>query len=113
MPVKAELDSFECRHGLGYTKITGERNGIRAEVLFFVPLGHTAEVHQVTLKNTGTTPRTLKLFSFVEFCLWNALRRHDQLPAQFQHPVRSRSKAARSITRPSTASAAITSRFIT
>ena len=72
MPVKAALDSFECRHGLGYTKITGERKGIRAELLFFVPLGHTAEVHQVTLKNTGTTPRTLKLFSYLEFCLWNA-----------------------------------------
>ncbi len=72
MPVKAALDSFECRHGLGYTKIAGERKGIRAELLFFVPLGHTAEVHQVTLKNTGTTPRTLKLFSFLEFCLWNA-----------------------------------------
>ena len=73
MPVKAALDSFECRHGLGYTKIAGERKGIRAELLYFVPLGHTAEVHQVTLKNTGSSgSRTLKLFSFLEFCLWNA-----------------------------------------
>ena len=27
LPVKRELDSFECRHGLGYTKIAGERKG--------------------------------------------------------------------------------------
>src|SRR3954452_24014803 len=30
MPVKAELDSFEARHGLGYTRIAGSRNGIAA-----------------------------------------------------------------------------------
>ena len=72
-PVKRELDSFECRHGLGYTKITGKRRGLSAEVLFLVPLGTNAEVHQVTLKNEGTSPRTVKLFSFVEFCLWNAM----------------------------------------
>src|ERR1700710_425381 len=72
MPVKTALDSFECRHGLGYTKITGERKGIRAETLFFVPLGKTAEVHQLKLKNTGSTPRSLKVFSYLEFCLWNA-----------------------------------------
>ena len=74
MPMKKELSFFECRHGLGYTKITGTRNELRAEVLYFVPLGHTAEVHQVKLKNESSKPKTLKLFSFIEFCLWNA---HD------------------------------------
>jgi cellobiose phosphorylase len=72
MPVKRELDSFECRHGLGYTKITGARRSVRAEVTYFVPLGHNAEVHRVTLENLGTSPKTLQLFSYVEFCLWNA-----------------------------------------
>jgi cellobiose phosphorylase len=72
-PVKAALDSFECRHGLGYTKITGKRKGLSAEVLYFVPLGTNAEVHQVTLKNEGNTPRTIRMYSFVEWCLWNAM----------------------------------------
>jgi cellobiose phosphorylase len=72
MPMKKQLSFYECRHGLGYTKITGTRNGLRAEVLYFVPLGHTAEVHQVTLKNESAAPKTFKLFSFIEFCLWNA-----------------------------------------
>ncbi len=71
-PVKRELDFYECRQGLSYTKITGERKGIRAEVLYFVPLGTNAEVHRVTLKNTSKTPKGAKLFSFVEFCLWDA-----------------------------------------
>ena len=72
MPVKAELDQFECRHGLGYSKITGVKNGLSAEVTFLVPTGHNAEVHQVRLKNTGKAPRTVTLFSYLEFCLWNA-----------------------------------------
>jgi cellobiose phosphorylase len=72
MPVKRELESFECRHGLGYSKITGKRNGLKAELLFFVPLGHTAEVHQVTLTNESAAKKSFKLFSFAEWCLWNA-----------------------------------------
>jgi cellobiose phosphorylase len=72
MPVKRELDFFECRHGLGYTTITGERNGVRVETTFFVPLGTTAEVHRVVVKNTGKAAKSVKLFSYLEFCLWNA-----------------------------------------
>jgi cellobiose phosphorylase len=74
MPVRAELDSYECRHGMGYTRITGSRNGIEASVLYFVPLGANAEVHQVRLTNKSDKQKTVKLFSFLEFCLWNA---HD------------------------------------
>ncbi|MEP7285355.1 MAG: glycosyl transferase [Chloroflexota bacterium] len=73
MPTKHPLDFYECRHGLGYTKITGKLHNLSAEVLYFVPLGTNAEVHQVTLTNESAEPRSLKLFSFVEFCLWNAL----------------------------------------
>ncbi|QNU68338.1 glycosyl transferase [Ruminiclostridium herbifermentans] len=71
-PVKAELDSYECRHGMGYTKITGSKNGISAEVLFFVPLNFNGEIHRVRIKNTTGEDKSLKLFSCIEFCLWNA-----------------------------------------
>lgn len=72
MPVKRELDRYECRHGMGYTRIIGARNGITAEALFFVPVGIDAEIHSVTLRNDGRNAKTISLFSFVEFCLWNA-----------------------------------------
>jgi cellobiose phosphorylase len=72
LPVKRELDLYECRVGLSYTKITGERNGLRAEVVYFVPLGANAEVHRVTVTNTSKASKRPKLFSFVEFCLWDA-----------------------------------------
>ncbi len=72
MPVKKELDFYECRHGMGYTKIKGARKGIEVGITFFVPQNYHGEVHKVTVKNTGTMTREVKLFSFVEWCLWNA-----------------------------------------
>jgi cellobiose phosphorylase len=72
MPMKPELDSFDCRHGLGTTKIRGSRNGISAEMLYLVPLGETAEIWRLRLSNQTDAARSLKVFSFVEFCLWNA-----------------------------------------
>lgn len=71
-PVNKELDHYECRHGLGYTNIKGERNGISAEVLFFVPLNENAELHHLIIKNTSTQVKNIVLFSSLEFCLWNA-----------------------------------------
>lgn len=71
-PAKRKLDSYECRHGMGYTVIKGSRNGVETEVTFFVPLDCNAEVHKVVVRNTGAKKKELKLFSFVEWCLWNA-----------------------------------------
>lgn len=71
-PVKKELESYECRHGLGYTRITGKRNGISTEVTFFVPQNYNGEVQKVVIKNEGTATKKITLFSFQEWCLWNA-----------------------------------------
>jgi cellobiose phosphorylase len=71
-PVKTPLDKYECRHGLSYSRITGVKNGLEAEVLFFVPLNEWCEVQKMKLTNTSSGIKKLKLFSFVEWCLWNA-----------------------------------------
>ncbi|MDR0222708.1 MAG: glycosyl transferase [Oscillospiraceae bacterium] len=71
-PVKAKLDGYECRHGLGYTIIKGSSKGVEAEVKFFVPQDFNGEVHKVTLRNTTKDYKKIKLFSFVEWCLWDA-----------------------------------------
>ena len=71
-PCKTPLDSYECRHGMNYTRITGSKNGVEASVLFFVPLKTWAEVQKLTLRNTTNEVKHLKLFSFAEWCLWNA-----------------------------------------
>lgn len=71
-PVKTELDRYECRHGMGYTRLLGEKNGVRVEVLFFIPLGKNHEVWQTTVTNLGTIEKNISLFSFIEFCLFEA-----------------------------------------
>jgi cellobiose phosphorylase len=71
-PSKTELDNYECRHGLSYTKITGQKNDLEAEVTFFIPLGTWAEIQKMKLTNKGSNAKTFKLFSYNEWCLWNA-----------------------------------------
>lgn len=71
-PMKKELDFYQCRHGLGYTTITGSRNNVRVSELVFVPLLFNGEVHQVKVKNESNQIKSLQVFSFIEFCLWDA-----------------------------------------
>ncbi|MBQ8856002.1 MAG: glycosyl transferase [Bacteroidales bacterium] len=71
-PCKTPLDFYECRHGMSYTRITGAKDGIEASVLFFVPLHTWGEVQKMTLRNTTSQTRKFKLWSFAEWCLWNA-----------------------------------------
>jgi len=72
-PVKTKLDSYECRHGLGYTVIKGSSKGIEAEVRFFVPQNFNGEVQKVTVRNNTGNYKKIKLFSFLEWCLWDAM----------------------------------------
>ena len=71
-PVKTELDSYECRHGMGYTVITGKKNDLKAQVTFLVPQDYDGEVQQVVLTNEGKEAKSFSLFSFAEWCLWDA-----------------------------------------
>ena len=71
-PTKTPLDAYECRHGMNYTIIKGEKNGLEAKALFFVPLDTNAEITRLTLTNKSSEPKSFKLFSFIEWCLWNA-----------------------------------------
>lgn len=71
-PCRTPLDNYECRHGMNYTRITGCKLGVVASVLFFVPLHTAAEVQMLSLANNSNEVKHLKIFSFEEWCLWNA-----------------------------------------
>ena len=71
-PTKTELDTYECRHGIGYSKFKGVKNGVEANVLSFVPTDDTCEISRISLTNNSSDKKSLKLFSYVEWCLWNA-----------------------------------------
>ena len=71
-PVQTELDEYSCRHGMGYTRITGVKNQIEASLLAFVPPPDSCDINRLVITNKSDSKRHLDLFSFVEFCLWNA-----------------------------------------
>ena len=73
MPAKTELDSYQCRHGLGYSVFEGSKNQLSAELTMFVPMENTCEINKLTLTNHGSEHKEISVFSYVEFCLWNAM----------------------------------------
>lgn len=71
-PTKTELDAYECRHGIGYSRFTASKNGVQASVLTFVPMDNNCEISQIKIKNNTDSDKKISLFSYVEWCLWNA-----------------------------------------
>ena len=72
-PVKTELDSYECRHGMGYSRFTSTKNGLKASLLAFVPVGDNCEVNRLVVTNESEENKNFTVFSYIEFCLWNAM----------------------------------------
>ncbi len=68
-----KYDSYECRHGLYYTKITTNYNNITSSILYFVPQQDNLEIWKLSLKNNSEEARTLKLFAYQELALGHAL----------------------------------------
>lgn len=73
-PVQRKLDAYRCRHGMGYTVIEGEYRGIAADVTYFVPDDRDFEIWLVHIRNLGHTERKLQVFSYSEFCFWDAVK---------------------------------------
>ncbi len=73
LPAKTELDSYICRHGMGYSVFDSTKNGIEAILTCFVPLGDACEINRMVLKNTTSEEKTVTLYSAIEWCLWNAV----------------------------------------
>jgi len=73
LPVKTKLDSYKCRHGLGYSIFESEKNGLKCELLCFVPLKDLCEINQITLTNNTDKVKKITLHGVIEWCLWNAV----------------------------------------
>ena len=72
-PTKTELDRYTCRHGLGYSVIEGQKNGVSAAQTLLVPQGENCLLIRLCLKNETDIKKTLDVFPYVEFCLWDAM----------------------------------------
>ncbi|HWS30633.1 MAG TPA: glycosyl transferase [Clostridia bacterium] len=73
LPAKTELDSYRCRHGLGYTVIEAAKDGVSCSMTLLVPIGADCELNSLTLANRGAQEKRLTVFGAVEWCLWNAV----------------------------------------
>ena len=58
---------------MGYSRFTSVKNGLKASLLAFVPLNDNCEVNQLTLTNESNEKKSFSVFSYIEFCLWNAM----------------------------------------
>jgi len=72
-PTRTPLEEYECRHGMGYTIIRSKCNGIEASTCYFIPLGESLEIWELTLTNHREDPAQLSIYSTVEFSLWDAM----------------------------------------
>ena len=73
LPEKTPLDCYECRHGLGYTRFSGEKDGLSAELTLFVPLGENCEIQDLTLRNLSREEKRVQIYGCVEWCLYDAV----------------------------------------
>ncbi|TFG68323.1 MAG: glycosyl transferase, partial [Anaerolineales bacterium] len=71
-PTQSNLDTYECRHGMGYTTINASKDGLSARTRYFVPVGENLEIWQFTLSNQREEVANISVFSLIEFCLWDA-----------------------------------------
>ena len=53
--------------------ISSSKNDIKATQTALVPIGDNCELDKLTIKNTGNSAKHLSVYSYIEFCLWNAV----------------------------------------
>ena len=73
LPTKTPLDSYECRHGMGYSTFNSAKDGLRAQMTFFVPVGENCEIHELLLTNETDQVKEVHAYGVMEWCLWNAV----------------------------------------
>ena len=72
LPTRTELDRYECRHGMGYTRFVSAKDGLEADLTVFVPVGEACELHDLVLTNETSEVKSVHVWGCMEWCLWNA-----------------------------------------
>ncbi|HEY6865626.1 MAG TPA: glycosyl hydrolase family 65 protein, partial [Candidatus Eisenbacteria bacterium] len=82
-PVRATPARYECRHGVGYTRITSLHHEIESELLVFVPPADPLEIWRVRLRNRSKRRRVLDLYTYLEWNLGPAPDTHREFHKLF------------------------------
>ncbi|MBN1535389.1 MAG: hypothetical protein JW908_01565 [Anaerolineales bacterium] len=87
VPTLDAFQRFECRVGLGYTRLVTEFYNLRTDVVIFVPLHGACEIRDIQITNLNQTPVTLDAIPVVEYTHPDALKQFtnaDWVPQTMQ-----------------------------
>ena len=87
VPTLDHLDHYECRVGLGYTRILSSLKGISTDATIFVPLDESVEVRLITIANQSQTAKEVDCIPVVEYSHPDALKQFsnaDWVPQTMQ-----------------------------
>ncbi len=71
-PTQNHLQDYECRHGMGYTRISSSYQEIHTSTRYMVPMNENVEIWETTVTNNRDSAAELSLYASVEFALWDA-----------------------------------------
>ena len=83
MPVKTELDFYECRYGFGYAKFISEYKGIKTSLTVFVPMNEETEIWNFDLENNSEHEVSISVYSYFEWCLGSSADFHREFHKTF------------------------------
>ncbi|MCX6151206.1 MAG: glycosyl transferase family 36 [Ignavibacteriales bacterium] len=83
LPVKTELDFYECHHGIGYTIFTTEFKGIKIQLTIFVPVDDSLEIWDLKVTNSSAKPVDLSFYTYFEWCLGSSADHHREFHKTF------------------------------
>lgn len=87
VPTLDPYDRYECRVGLGYTRICSEFYGLLTEVIIFVPNGDGRVIRDIRITNLTGDPQTVDAIPVVEYTHPDALKQFtnaDWIPQTMQ-----------------------------
>lgn len=74
LPCRTELDTYECRHGLYYTKFKSGKNDLQAEVKYFIPPADAVMLWDVTLTNNSDEEKSFSVYPYMDFSMRDYLK---------------------------------------
>jgi cellobiose phosphorylase len=83
MPVKQDLDEYECRHGFGYTKFISSYRGIKIHLTVFVPFNESVEIWDFKIENNSSDEIDISIYSYFEWCLGSSADHHREFHKAF------------------------------
>ena len=83
MPVKTDLDSYECRYGTGYAIFSSTYKDVKIIMTLFVPFGESLEIWDMKIINERQEEVDLSVYTYLEWALGSSADHHREFHKQF------------------------------